>query len=490
MRHNRLTRSIALLLTVMLIGLCWTPSASAQEKAEPARTQIGREDHAFVELPAFVRPAEPTIKGTCAILVELNSGAILYAKNMNQRIYPASTTKVLTAMMAIENLPLDGTLTLSYNSTHDLISGGFDYRMQEGQVYTIEEALYGTCLNSVNTLAYALAEEMGGSIPGFAAMMNTRAAELGALNTTFTNPHGLNDLDHLTTAYDMAKIMWGAIELDDYRRIAGTAEYTCAEPKSGQTMTFPHTIRFLQPGNSWYDSRVVCAKSGWTEDARFCRAVYASDGQLDLICIVLHSTGADDVDADVRSLLNYGFDNFSLKNPPVFGEGSILGGNIRDENGVSQKIYFVTAEGTVMSGGKILVPNTYADMNWRLDLSLKEQNLVGYGSLGGVPLVEYPIFMVSNDEVTTKAEYFPTATAPQPVTPGTQESSSADASRSQEGATVSPEGQEEGNTGNLFRLALIICGAFLLLCLIALIFTLSQNSRLRKRMKRRNALRK
>ena len=499
-------------MTVLFISSLLTPVTAQAQEIQRSRTGIGREDHAFVEMPGFIKPAEPSIHGAMAILVELNSGTILYAKNINQRTYPASTTKVMTALLALENLQLDDTLLISYNATHDLISGGFDGRFLEGQVFTIEEALYGLCLDSVNTLGYALAEKMDGDVPSFAARMNARAAELGALFTSFTNPHGLNDLDHLTTAYDMAKILWGAIELDDYRRIAGTDRYNCGELKSGQVMNFSHTLRLLHPENSWYDSRVVCGKTGWTEDAHFCRAVYATNGELDLICVVFNSNGADNVDSDVKGLLDYGFNNFSLRKMPVFGNGSVLGGVIQDENGKDHTIHFAVGEGRVLNGSVVLVPNTYANLPWTLDLCLDDGNLKGYASLGGVALVEYPLILKLPEE-TTKSNYFPTAVLTveeqESANPSTEnnpavsserpadqvtETAAADPTNQTAGASLLPdrnEPQEPGAFGhNLLTLALIICAAFFVLCLVALLFTLGQNRRLRKRVDRRNALKK
>ena len=504
MSKSFLNRCTALLLMAVLLILSFVPAVKA-EPSRLGRTPIGREDHVFVEMPGFIRPAEPTIQGTIGILVELNSGTILYAKNMHQQNYPASTTKVMTALLALENLQLNDTLTLSYNSTHDLISGGFDGRFREGQTFSVEEALFGLCLDSVNTLGYALAEKMDGSVAEFAKRMNKRAEELGAVNTAFTNPHGLNDPNHLTTAYDMAKILWGAIEIDDYRRIAGTDRFS----NSNYGINFSHTIRFLHPENSWYDSRVVCAKSGWTEDAHFCRAVYATNGELDLICVVFHSNSADDVDSDVEALLDYGFNNFTLKKAPSFGSDSVLGGRIQDENGTESTVEFLIGEGRVITGSAILIPKTYETMPWSLDLRLVNGQLRGYASLGGVSLVEYPLSLKAPEE-TTKADYFPTVipteeptteektaavTTPAATTNPASESAAEDLTNepvpSGKGIERSTEEEQPAKWGgNILMLALIVCGAFIVLCLVALIFTLSQNRRLRKRMNRRNALKK
>ena len=326
----RIRQSLSLLLAAVLILALLPLSAKADKQV--SRTPIGRSDHGFTDLPASAQSGQPWINGQAGILVELNTGTVLFSKNIHQQMYPASTTKVMTALMALENLDLNDTLTISYNATHDLIEGGFDWRFQAGQVFTIEEALYGLCLNSVNTLGYALAEKMAGNVPDFAVRMNQRAVQAGALHTAFTNPHGLNDPNHLTTVYDMAKILWDAIEIDDYRRIAGTEYYSCAEPKNGQVMNFNHTLSFLHPSNKWYDPRVVCGKTGWTEDASFCRAIYAKEGDRDLICVIFYSEGnnGDNIEADVKRLLDYGFsfpeaDLVSLKTSYTIRDGYITG---------------------------------------------------------------------------------------------------------------------------------------------------------------------
>ena len=153
-----------------------------------AAKQIGREDHAFVEPAAYATPAQPTVNSRTAILVELNSGVVLYKKNIHQRMFPASITKIMTALLTLEECSLDDTLTITYESVTDLVWGGLDPqgRFYTGQQFTIRDALYALCLNSVNTVGYALAQKIDGSLAGFAARMNARATELGALNTTTT----------------------------------------------------------------------------------------------------------------------------------------------------------------------------------------------------------------------------------------------------------------------------------------------------------------
>lgn len=484
------------LFTAGLMVLClFSGPAQAAEK-----TTIGREDHSFVEMPEYSRPSPPGINAVTGILVELNSGVILYSKNINQRMYPASITKIMTSLLAIENLDFSEKIEISYNASHDLISGGFDWRFKEGQVFTTEEALFGLCLNSVNTLGYALAEKMDGSVDAFAVRMNERAAELGALNTTFTNPHGLNDTRHLTTAYDMAKILWGAIELDDYRRIAGTDEYYLAADETRIEMTYSHTIRFLHSDNSLYDSRVICGKTGWTEDAGFTRAIYASDGKLDLICVIFCSDSADTAETDVKALLDYGFNNFSLVEIPDFGGNVVMEGQVQDEDGQNRIVTFSAGSGKSLTGAACLVPNDYAMRTWNLNLYTEQGSRVvrGRASLGGVALAEYPVTMNLVSE-ETKAVYPtdpPTESAPESEPRGSEnESQASTAGQQTPPETRAPESQPQNSdkafplSGGMLWLVSGIVALVMLLCLVAIFILIQQNKRLKKRVERRKNVR-
>ena len=208
----------------------------------------------------------------------------------------------------------------------------------------------------------------------------------------------------------------------------------------------------------------------------------------------------------MESLLDYGFQNYTLIGVPDFGEGTVLQGKIRNQNGEMQSIEFTTGEGRSLTGGsRLLVPNPYAEMNWRLDLALSGEELKGYASLGGVPLVEYPLSLKLPEESTTN-NYFPTAlpntsvqqdttrneTVPgSPNTTDPTETLPDDSSANgQSGSSAENQNKDGKLSGNILLLALIVCGAFFVLCLIGLLFTIGQNRRLRKRVDRRNALKK
>ena len=359
-----------------------------------AQTVIGREDHQIVDAPGYVRPAAPEINSDTAIMIELNSGVMLYSKNIHQRMYPASITKIITALIAIEELDLDDKLVLSWNSVNDLVEGGEDGRRRfyEGQSFTVEDAIYGLCLNSVNTIGYALAEKIDGDLLTFADRMNERARELGAINTTFHNPHGLNDLLHMTTAYDMAMIMWGAIQNDTYRKIAGTRSYSFTDD-DGHEIVCDHNYLVFQPTSDYYDERVVAGKTGWVEEAEYTRTLYATDGNLDIICVTFHADTTHDAYMDVRRLLDYAFDNFSLVDLPEFGDGGEIASQVTDEKtGEEFTLRVKAGAGRSTTGASVLVPNSYADQEWDTELLPDgEGGLKAIASLGGVTLGTYPL---------------------------------------------------------------------------------------------------
>ena len=225
----RILKKAAALLTICVMVFAAAVPAKAAVPAEQLKTTvIGRADHAFTDHLALPWPDLPTVNADTAFLVELNSGTVLYAKNAHQQMFPASITKIMTALVTLENAPLSDTLTLSHASVTDLVWGGFDpqARFYEGQTMSVEQGLYALCLDSVNTIGYALAEHISGSLQAFSDLMNAKAKEVGAVNTHFNNPHGLNDKTHLVTAHDMAKILWAAAENDTYRKIAGTPYYS------------------------------------------------------------------------------------------------------------------------------------------------------------------------------------------------------------------------------------------------------------------------
>ena len=151
-------------------------------------------------------PKGPAITAESAILMEADTGTILYAKNIHEKLYPASTTKMLTCLIAVEQCALNETVNFSYEAVSAVPTDGSNMGMDAGEYISMEECLYGIMVASANEVANAVAEHAAGSLDGFAEMMNQRAAELGCQNTHFVNANGLHADDHYTSAYDLALI--------------------------------------------------------------------------------------------------------------------------------------------------------------------------------------------------------------------------------------------------------------------------------------------
>lgn len=169
-------------------------------------------------------PEGPQIAGDSAIVIEASTGTVLYEKNSHQQFYPASITKVMTALLATEKSGLDEDVTFSEDAVFKTEGSGI--ARDVGEVMTMEECLYGMMLESANECAYAIAEHTGKEYSRFITMMNKKAKSLGCKDTHFNNPHGLPDEEHWTCAYDMALICKEALSNDIFRRIVNTKRYT------------------------------------------------------------------------------------------------------------------------------------------------------------------------------------------------------------------------------------------------------------------------
>lgn len=188
---------------------------------------------------------EPVVYSPSAILIDSNSGKILYEKNSNNLMYPASTTKILTAIIALESCKLDEKVTSSYEAVSSIKSGYTNAKIQVGEELTVEDLLYALLLKSANEAANILAEHIGGTIENFANIMNAKAIELGCTSTHFVTPNGIHDDNHYTTASDLAIIAKYCMKNDTFRHMVSTLEYTL--PATDQ---YPSTDRILKNSNS------------------------------------------------------------------------------------------------------------------------------------------------------------------------------------------------------------------------------------------------
>lgn len=264
-------------------------------------------------LLVFVLPAravagekEPSLNAGAVVLMDAKSGQVLYQKNMRQRMFPASTTKILTAIIALEKGNLPDRITVSGKACR---VEGSAIGLQEGERLTLEDLLYALMLASANDAAESIALHFAGSIEDFAVLMNDRARSIGAGESNFTNPHGLTDANHHTTAYDLALITRYALENPSFRKIVRTRLKVISRPDADRTKGPPQEHlwnhnRFL----GRYDG-AIGVKTGYTVEAGQCLVVAAQKGDRELIAVLLNGQGGALYD-DAGTVLDYGFTNF------------------------------------------------------------------------------------------------------------------------------------------------------------------------------------
>lgn len=280
-------------------------------------------------------PAGPVVGAESAILIEAETGTILYGKNIHQREYPASTTKILTTLMASELCGMDEIVTFSYDAVFDTPRDSSHIAMDVGQELTMEQCLNAILIRSANEVSYAVAEHITGTTDWsvFAEMMNERAEELGCLNSNFVNPNGLPDENHYTTAYDLAMIGRAFFANEMLCRITLTKRMEFpATDKLPQGKLEVNLMKIIPGGEYAYEYLVGC-KTGYTDDARSCLVSCAEKDGLRLICVVMKDEAPYQYE-DTISLFNYGFSNFEKINVAqtetkynIDSDGLFYGGN-------------------------------------------------------------------------------------------------------------------------------------------------------------------
>ncbi len=288
----------SLLLTFTFLLSAFTPSLLPPSFQAYAETQVGW-------------PQDPEVFSESAILMEAATGTILYAKNPEETRYPASITKILTVLLALENGKMDDEIVFSEDSFRKTEGTriGFDV----GEIISVESCIYGVMLGSDNECAYALAEYIGGTYEHFVEMMNERAAKIGCKNTHFNNPHGLPDENHYTCAYDMALITKEAMQNASFRKVFATKQYTVpATNKAESRLINNHHAMVLDRDANYHYDGITGGKPGYTSRALNTLVTTATQNNMELICVVMKTSSTHY--SDTRNLLNYGFQNFSLVN--------------------------------------------------------------------------------------------------------------------------------------------------------------------------------
>ena len=257
----------------------------------------------FIETSSEISK-EPTINSRAAIIYDRTSGCVLFGKNENEKRKMASTTKIMTAIIVLENSNLDDIVTVSSKAAG---TGGSRLGLKTNDKISVRDLLYGLMLCSGNDAAVALAEHVGGNIQGFATLMNNKTASLGLSSTHFVTPHGLDNETHYTTAYELAVITNYALKNETFHRYVGTKTYTVSINERPKNLS--NTNELLGNLNGVYG-----VKTGFTNGANRCLVTSVKRGNMDLICIVLGADTKKDRTKDSIELIEYAFKNFEMVN--------------------------------------------------------------------------------------------------------------------------------------------------------------------------------
>lgn len=280
----------------------------------------------------------PNVASQGAILVEPSTGKILYEKNAYEKMYPASTTKVMTAILVLENCDLYEIATVSHNAVYSIPSGYVNANLQENESISVQDLMYALMVKSANDAAVVLAEHIAGSVENFADKMNEKAKELGCQNTHFVNPNGIHHENHYSTAYDLYLMASYGMKNEIFRKYVSTVSYTLPAtnkyPKQDRIcLTTNDSIR---PNSKYYNEHAIGIKTGYTTEAQNCLISAARKNDLELICVVLHagtnSEGLSERYLDTSALFDYGFEDFSFQE--IITENEVVK-NIEIENGTN-----------------------------------------------------------------------------------------------------------------------------------------------------------
>ncbi len=292
-------------ISIVCVMMCWSGGIASAHPAEKALL--------------------PDTSATAAVVMEAGSGRIIFSKNANTRMPMASTTKIMTAIVAIERGNLDDIVTVSQNAYGMRGSSIF---LGIGEKVVLRDLLYGLMLQSGNDAAVAVAEHIGGSVEGFAALMNAKAAEIGALDTHFTNPHGLHDPQHYTTAHDLALIAAYAMHNPVFAQIVSTKYMNI--PWEGRDYN-----RVLKNKNKilWQYEGGNGIKTGYTDAAGKCLVSAAKRNGMQLVCVVLKCPA---MFPDSMALLDFCFAHYQLKS---IVEAKKYLGFVNVENGLKNGLH-------------------------------------------------------------------------------------------------------------------------------------------------------
>jgi len=367
-------------------------------------------------LPSIVLASDDTttnfsIESPAGILIESKTGKVLFEKNSNEKMYPASLTKVLTAIIILENCDLNEIATVSYDAVMSVSSGYVTANLQVGEELTVEQLLNVMLIGSSNDSANVLAEHVSGSIEDFAILMNNKAKEIGCTNSNFLNPSGAHEENHYSTAGDLALITKYAMENDTFREIVKKTSYklpaTNKYPNEDRLFTTTNELIIVNNNNradNYYYQYAIGVKTGFTTPAMNCLIAASSKDNLELITVILgavqNNDGLSNKYLETIKMFKYGYSNYAIKK--VVNSGDILQSiNVAHATKNTKKLDIV-AESDVSALVKIENINdqllSTVTLNDEIKAPIKKGDIVGKVSYS-VEGITYETNLLANSDV-------------------------------------------------------------------------------------------
>jgi len=267
-------------------------------------------------LTTYIQAETPEITATSGAVIDCLDGRILYEKNMNDKIYPASLTKILTAILVVENCEMTDEVVVSKSAIANVQSGYLTANIKEGEILTIEQLLNLLLISSYNDVSNVLEEHVGGDTESFAIMMNEKAKEIGCTNSNFMNSNGSHDANHYSTAHDLALIGKYAMQYNEIKEIVGKKTYELGETNqyTGEVRKYTTTNEMLLAWSANYYKYSKGVKTGFTTPAGYCLMTYTEKNEIPLITVVLKSTTSDSRYADSKAVIEYAYKNNTIRN--------------------------------------------------------------------------------------------------------------------------------------------------------------------------------
>lgn len=349
-------------------------------------------------------PAGPEVSAPAAIVMEANTGVILYSKDIYTAYYPASITKVMTALLALERSNLNEIMTMTVDAEMKVY--GSRVGLVRGESVTMESALYAVLLESANEVTYGVAEHVGGTMKDFVEMMNNRAKSLGCVNTNFVNPHGLHEEGHYVCAYDMALIGREAIAIPEFRKIAGTRTYTIPATNKNVARPMAHHHKMIRKTLPY--EYAIAGKTGGTNEAKNTLVTFAEKDGLTLICVVLYVDTVDQMYQDTIKLFDFCFENYTAHGI----QENELGGNAAFASLFSSASAFSVTEHEpilrIASDSSIVLPNgvPFSQAQKSVDFAPLEEFLHGDNTIGTIHY-SYGGVPVGSADITYYNESYP-----------------------------------------------------------------------------------